>query len=163
MAAKAFAVNDVLPATTQLRISWDKETLENDYLWLSSTLNIKSENNEFYIQHYYDESFHWLCVFGYNPSFGYDLYGPNYDTFTEEWKEPYTEQNYIVIDTSNWSESKRTISLVQMNAFTWEELYTITFNSNGGSSVSDITEATKLPTSLPTPTKSGYTFVAWYY
>ena len=49
--------------------------------------------------------------------------------------------------------------------FSWEGIsqgYTITFNSNGGTTISDIEEATELPT-LPTPTKSGYTFVNWYY
>jgi uncharacterized repeat protein (TIGR02543 family) len=41
--------------------------------------------------------------------------------------------------------------------------YTITFNSNGGTTISDIEDATELPTPLPTPTKEGYTFVGWYY
>ena len=41
--------------------------------------------------------------------------------------------------------------------------YTITYNSNGGSIVSQVTGVTTLPPTLPTPTKSGYTFVAWYY
>ena len=42
-------------------------------------------------------------------------------------------------------------------------MYTITFNSNGGTTIIDLTEQTALPTPLPTPTKSGYTFVNWYY
>jgi len=41
--------------------------------------------------------------------------------------------------------------------------YTITYNSNGGSSIPQTSDATQLPSPLPTPTKSGYTFVAWYY
>jgi uncharacterized repeat protein (TIGR02543 family) len=41
--------------------------------------------------------------------------------------------------------------------------YTITFNSNGGSTISDITEATQLPSELPIPTKARNTFVGWYY
>ena len=41
--------------------------------------------------------------------------------------------------------------------------YSITFEENGGTSVTDLTEQTALPDPLPTPTKSGYTFVAWYY
>jgi uncharacterized repeat protein (TIGR02543 family) len=40
--------------------------------------------------------------------------------------------------------------------------YTITYNSNGGSSVSQATGVTTLPSTLPTTTKAGYTFVAWY-
>ena len=42
-------------------------------------------------------------------------------------------------------------------------MYTITFNSNGGTTITDLTEQTALPNPLPTTTKSGYTFVAWYY
>jgi uncharacterized repeat protein (TIGR02543 family) len=41
-------------------------------------------------------------------------------------------------------------------------MYTITFNSNGGTTFTDLTEQTALPDLLPTPTKAGYTFVAWY-
>jgi len=41
-------------------------------------------------------------------------------------------------------------------------MYTITFNTNGGSSVSQATGVTTLPTPLPTTTRAGYTFVAWY-
>lgn len=42
-------------------------------------------------------------------------------------------------------------------------MYTITFNSNGGTTIADLTEQTALPNPLPTTTKSGYKFVAWYY
>jgi len=41
--------------------------------------------------------------------------------------------------------------------------YTITYNTNGGSTVPDLPEQTALPNPLPTPTKSGYTFLGWYY
>ena len=36
--------------------------------------------------------------------------------------------------------------------------FNITFEENGGTTISDIEDATELPTPLPTPTKSGYTF-----
>lgn len=42
------------------------------------------------------------------------------------------------------------------------EGYTVTFNSNGGSNVNDLTEVTELP-ELPIPTKQGAIFVGWYY
>jgi uncharacterized repeat protein (TIGR02543 family) len=46
----------------------------------------------------------------------------------------------------------------------WElNTYTITYNSNGGSTIPQTSGATQLPNPLPIPTKSGYTFVAWYY
>ena len=65
-----------------------------------------------------------------------------------------------------------TISQVdtKMNIFTWEVLgdpilqgYNVTYEENGGTTISDIEDTTELPTPLPTTTKSGYTFVAWYY
>ena len=40
--------------------------------------------------------------------------------------------------------------------------YTISFNSNGGTTIPDVEDATELPT-LPTPTKFGYSFLGWYY
>ena len=46
----------------------------------------------------------------------------------------------------------------------WElNTYTITYNSNGGSSIPQSSDVTQLPNPLPTPTKSGYTFLGWYY
>ena len=41
--------------------------------------------------------------------------------------------------------------------------FNITFEENGGSTISDIEEATKLPNPLPIPTKENYTFLGWYY
>ena len=41
--------------------------------------------------------------------------------------------------------------------------FNITFEENGGSTISDIEEAIELPSELPIPTKSGYTFLGWYY
>jgi len=43
----------------------------------------------------------------------------------------------------------------------WTVIPTITYNSNGGSS-QEATSGNVLPT-LPTPTKSGYNFVGWFY
>jgi uncharacterized repeat protein (TIGR02543 family) len=41
--------------------------------------------------------------------------------------------------------------------------FNITFEENGGSTISDIEEATVLPNPLPIPTKENYTFLGWYY
>ena len=40
--------------------------------------------------------------------------------------------------------------------------YTVTYNTNGGETIAQVTNATALPNSLPTPTKVGYDFVDWY-
>ncbi|MEE0951781.1 MAG: InlB B-repeat-containing protein [Paludibacteraceae bacterium] len=42
-------------------------------------------------------------------------------------------------------------------------LYTVTFNTNGGSAVSPITQTSEgAAITLPTPTRDGYTFAGWY-
>jgi uncharacterized repeat protein (TIGR02543 family) len=152
---KIFEVNDVLPATTQLRISWnsniDSYFSHDEYYYIKNNLNdelISIFNVDFYINNI-----------------------PIYSS--DSWISPYESQSYIDLDTTSWSSDKRTIKFIEYtrseDPFSWEDLapapsgYTITFNSNGGSSVSDIEEATELPDPLPIPTKSGYTFGGWYY
>jgi uncharacterized repeat protein (TIGR02543 family) len=159
MAAKIFEVGDVLPATTQLRIYFNINSFQSYY-----TDDIKTFNNsqQFF---YYDNDFIYSDLISLKMA----IYNRNNSTWVSPFTSSTGNHNYIDINISHWSVNKRTISRVDEGTpFTWEDLnppqgYTITFNSNGGSSVSDITEATELPTPLPTPTKSGYTFVNWYY
>ena len=40
--------------------------------------------------------------------------------------------------------------------------YTLTYNTNGGNTISPVYEVLNIPL-LPTPVKSGYTFLGWYY
>jgi uncharacterized repeat protein (TIGR02543 family) len=151
MAAKVFEVNDVLPATTQLKVTWEINdylanrsgyiTTTNDYLWIYFDLEYGNFEDG------------WIKV---NNQLVTYLSIPG----------PYE----IIINTSSWNLSRRTVThdtTADVMLFYWEDLnaptgYTITFNSNGGTTISDIEEVTELPT-LPIPTKSGYTFVAWYY
>ena len=49
------------------------------------------------------------------------------------------------------------------NVYTWEkDKYTITFNTDGGNSIENMTVAWGETLTLPTPTKTGYTFAGWY-
>ena len=65
------------------------------------------------------------------------------------------------IDTTGWSVADRTVS---SGSFYYEVLgYSITFEENGGTEQTDLTGQTALPNPLPIPTKSGYTFLGWYY
>ena len=49
------------------------------------------------------------------------------------------------------------------NVYTWEkDKYTITFNTDGGKDIADMTVAWGETLNLPTPTKTGYTFAGWY-
>jgi len=151
MAAKPFAVDDVLPATTQLKVTWEINdylanrsgyiTTTNDYLWIYFDLEFGDFEDG------------WIKV---NNQLVTYLSIPG----------PYE----IIINTSSWNLSRRTVThdtTDDVMLFYWEDLnaptgYTITFNSNGGTTITDIEEATELPT-LPIPTRTGYTFVAWYY
>ena len=161
---KIFEVGDVLPATTQLRISWDG-------VLYGQTMSIKTDTDNFQL------------VKRVMRAYGYDLYINDIKICVEDagditFNPPYTnwdgEHPYIDIDTTTWPLAKRTVSTAIFTGgesyadFYWEDLnapsgYTITFNSNGGTIISDIEEATELPTPLPIPTKEGYTFVRWYY
>ncbi len=169
MAAKVFEVGDVLPATTQLRISWfgditsitnNKYILTADYsmvfVWKTNTGALTIAYDYYYEEDYVETITHLI----YHK--------------TDGFMTPYTNASgdhaYVDIDTSTWDLDIRTIASVDtgMDIFTWEDLnapscYTISFNSNGGTTFSDIEEATELPSELPIPTKSGYTFVNWYY
>lgn len=72
---------------------------------------------------------------------------------------------FIKLDDSNsYDFSKEVTSNLTLIA-KWikvQQLITITLNSNGGSSVSNITLNEGDDVSLPTPVRSGYTFLGWY-
>ena len=159
-----FQVNQELPVTDKLLISWTADLEWDAYADYDDDHFIKTNNNTFnlikYYADYYDDEF--------------ELYFEGKTTSTDAYffNVSYWKKGWTIIDTSLWDLSKRTISTsdVFFNnlGFNWQDLnapsgYTITFNSNGGTTISDIEDATELPTPLPTPTKSGYTFVAWYY
>ena len=43
-----------------------------------------------------------------------------------------------------------------------DNVYSITYNTNGGDDISPSTDVTTIPNTLPTPTKEGYNFAGWY-
>ena len=149
---KLFEEGDELPATTQLKVTWEI----NDYL-ANSSGSIKTTNN-------------YLLIY----------FNLEYGAFKDGWIKvnnqlvtylsipgPYE----IIINTSSWNISQRTVTYnttTDVILFYWEDLnaptgYTITFNSNGGSSVTSISDVTELPDTLPIPTKENHTFLGWYY
>ena len=148
---KLFEVDDVLPATTQLKIAWyideyaDPEDsiikTTSNYLWIVGEIE------------YEDGARMFIKV--------------NNVIIVDK----YTSSGSQIIDTSSWSEAQRTVTVCSLSSnidITWEDLnapsgFSITFEENGGTSVTDLTEQTALPDPLPTPTKEGYTFVGWYY
>jgi hypothetical protein len=107
MAAKIFEVGDVLPATTQLRISWIVFQYE-----LSA--EVETDNGNFKLV-YQDFPYHYVD----------DIVV--YDHDDGVWESPYndTDHAYVDIDTSTWSESKRTISYYYDDSHAslfWEDL-----------------------------------------
>jgi uncharacterized repeat protein (TIGR02543 family) len=152
---KIFEVGEVLPATTQLRISW---------------VNFERFGGD--IIHYIRTNFDFIEIKDNDPYFGYFNIRSPYFPFTEFYTNSYDwfiegDCSHI-INTSLWTEQERTVTLVdlELSMFTWEDLapsYTITFETNGGTTFPDIEVATELPNPLPIPTKSGYTFRGWYY
>jgi uncharacterized repeat protein (TIGR02543 family) len=153
---KIFEVGDVLPATTQLKIIL-KIDYDDEYIFIVSEDEVTIVDCEY--------------LFTYNDvTEEYEL--DDTSSYVQIMGEDFSiyEDSVVIIDTSNWSLAERTI-LTADNAHnvTWEDLapaptgYTITFEENGGTTQTDLTEQTALPDPLPTPTKSGYTFVGWYY
>ena len=164
MASKIFEAGDVLPATTQLRITWDSVLSWFSDLWGSNDFLKVGTDTYFNAEGYSTEG--WLYC---------GLIGDNIWHWASGWTSPYTgadgDHNYIDIDTSSLTPTERTVTQVDwyFENYTWEDLapapsgYTITFEENGGSTVTDLTEQTALPTPLPIPTRPGYTFLGWYY
>ena len=43
-----------------------------------------------------------------------------------------------------------------------DNVFSITYNTNGGNAINPATDLTTIPSTLPTPTKEGYNFAGWY-
>jgi uncharacterized repeat protein (TIGR02543 family) len=165
---KIFEVGDVLPATTQLKISWD-----NTFVFTYSFPGLSIRPNDIS---------GFQIIVGDDTDFSeynfaiYKSTSELYIVIDSVWQSPYSEyggsgQSYVIIDISHLTEEQRTIhpDSDTITGLYWEDLapapqgFNITFEENGGTSVTDLTEQTALPDPLPIPTKSGYTFLGWYY
>ena len=45
----------------------------------------------------------------------------------------------------------------------WQKLYTLSFNTMGGTSISPMNDVYMISYNLPIPVRTGYTFIGWYY
>jgi uncharacterized repeat protein (TIGR02543 family) len=87
-----------------------------------------------------------------------------YDYSLTQWA-----QSEIIMDLSSFSEAERTVTEVQSTDIVFYNFaietagYSITYEENGGTSQTDLTNQTALPSTLPTPTKTNNIFIGWYY
>ena len=100
-------------------------------------------------------------------NFEFDSY---FDSFLVEDNTNYSTGTINAIyNFSSLSESERTVNwgfFYGNNKVYWEEYiagYSVTFEENGGTSVTDLSGQTVLPNPLPIPSKENHTFLGWYY
>ena len=146
---KIIGLGTVFPATTQLRLTFDFVYLDTDEeSWFTTT----------------DDCIYALASFYNDVEYVYLEVNSNRVTYISSIDGVYIYD----LDTSALTETQRTVTNVDNIYWTWQDLnasssYSITFEENGGTEQTDLTEQTVLPDPLPIPTKSGYTFVGWYY
>jgi len=106
---KPFEVDDVLPATTQLRISWDGVVASNFTTTGYKFIKNANASDPTLVKNEYIKS-------GSNVYRTFIIAGTVVWYNGEGWYSPYTDTNgnhaYIDIDTSEWDLSKRTIIMV---------------------------------------------------
>ena len=173
---KRFEVSDVLPATTQLKISWD----DTSFLSYTKEFTITCQNIDiigYGYDDYYDNTIFWVSD-GSTPYWGSDIIVWNsgwqyYDSGEYYFSDENGGHNYIICNTTGINEARRTVSMIESDLsgdipIYWEDLnapsgFSITYEENGGSEQTDLTEQTALPNPLPIPTKDNHTFLGWYY
>ncbi len=97
-------------------------------------------------------------------------FGNSFDSFLVEDNTDYSSGSInAIFDFSSLSESERTFNSGYYdggNKVYWEEYiagYSITFEENGGTEQTDLSDVTALPDPLPIPTKAHHVFTGWYY
>ena len=166
--------SNILPATTQLRIYFDVDDFEANApnafpSGITLIVTNSDSNNIFVIDYQADPEEEYFI---YNSSTYIALNDIENDTGWS-WYSTYESDEYIDIDTSTWTLAERTLSTVNANVasmgITYEDMnasstWTVSFDSNGGTAVSDIEDVEDEATiSAPSdPTKTYYTFDGWY-
>ena len=118
MAVKVFETNDVLPATTQLRISWLGTSYEGSPYWLNlgtGNLTFASSSYTHFISHT-GEPYTGDSMWYIGGSYVASASGENLvDTI---------ENNYVDIDTSTWTLEQRTVTyyVTMGEDIYWEDL-----------------------------------------
>jgi uncharacterized repeat protein (TIGR02543 family) len=149
--SKVLEIGDVLPAG-EIKLSWD--FTERDLpIGDGTIIVIRDANDGLFIRIDLSTEEFRLSIFTLGNSF-YNLSDEVIITL---------ETDLIVTSIPNGSDEY--YEYIDGFIF-WEVVpsgYSITFEENGGTSVTDLTEQTVLPSPLPTPTKENHIFRGWYY
>ncbi len=170
---KAFEIDDIIPANTIVRISWTN-LIRGSYFSPDGTYRIRGTyNSEYYSLIYIQSGSSGISRFYINTknTGTIDIINAatgGYNNFIS----PYTQYGGVHAYCDIRIDVPIIISQVddKMNIFTWELLgdpilqgYNVTFEENGGSDQTDLSNVTALPNPLPIPTKENHTFLGWYY
>jgi len=170
---KIFEIDDIIPANTIVRISWTNSITKSTFS-PDGTYRIRGTyNSENYFVIYITRGSSGISRFYINMvnTGTFDIINSaigGYNNFISPYTQYGGDHAYcdILIGVPI------IISQVddKMDIFTWELLgdpilqgYSITFEENGGTSVTDLSGQIVLPNPLPIPSKENHTFLGWYY
>lgn len=171
----SFTDETVLPATGQLRVYFDKNSVESA---LDSTADgtdviVATDNGSFDLikLSFQTDELGTDNVFTINGTDIARYSGPPGD-LNYTWYSDYETDEYIDIDTQGFSSNKLEVSSIDSTylsdlSILYEDMgtstWTVTYDSNGGSTVdSEDVEDDSLATEPADPTRTNYKFKGWY-
>ncbi|EKD25501.1 MAG: Cell wall/surface repeat protein, partial [uncultured bacterium (gcode 4)] len=133
----------------------------------------------------------WVCTFDCKTNYTYNIGANTCDANTQQaiacngsikpystdnsttttWTQTWNETQWLPVYTYTQNTTPNICTFVCNTGYTWDSvnevcavnIYTVTFNSNGGTTVSSINANYNTTITAPTPpTKTGYTFAGWY-
>ena len=112
---KAFVVDDVLPATTDLKIAWTTALNSNDWYPAANTNIVETSTGGFLL--YSEDDFFRSLYYspGSTPLYLFDSYE---SSCGDENDAPCDTYKYFILDTSGMNETQRTITYVDSVAAT---------------------------------------------
>jgi len=190
--ANSFSVGLTLPATKNLKIGWSETDAETFILLLmqmttdnnnfalveTKEVDVQSDVNPTDIDTNYDVLVNDKLVASWNNSLNRDAEwlincGPNNGYSCGPSLNNGDYYSYIIVDTSFWSASKRTVTNVNtaaINELTWEDLgqsqdtFQVYFNTVGGSLIDmyEVVISGETIDKPEDPVKELYVFDGWY-
>lgn len=85
-----------------------------------------------------------------------------YNTVQTRYIGIYNSQDWRSYTSINNNIKDQTFAFYIIKGEVPDNVYSITYNTNGGDEISPATDVTAIPSILPIPTKEGYNFAGWY-